>query len=757
MRIENMRSKGHGLRFGAGRPAGGQKTGGKRSEKRVGKVGILRLSMGVQVVIMAMGGWISVEISRVWTRAFLVGRAGMAGTAGAAETPETAELLEILEIPETAGQTGRLLGQADAFVRQRKPGNESQGAGGGFSIDGVACSDNVAKMYGPLEQRKKNKMSPERLNYAFLFDEGVQGEDAEESYGGKVYQLLTERDGSWIREIYSLGERPAEEMAAYLGVDIEEVSSWNRVNVIFRNGDGAPISGYSNAKEIISLASVYAYFQQWDDYESFFQYADALWRQSHSYHISVSDPYYCEGECQYTEKPGLETAGRVESISESADHAAACAGESAEDPAGSESSGILENVSSEDSEKTGSGPGGLAAEESAEEIAAAGDGETVSDASAAEGEADAPAAGDGVPQESELSVPQESELSDQSAVGDGMPEEEASAVEAEVSEADRSDAEEGGGEAEKAGQSAAGDGMPEAEMPDAGKGMWEEEISAARESVPVSDMPAPEAGALEAGISDAGEGVSVETVYGKACSGHRDLNISVKITGLKEAENLYEADSVGNRTESFGEQWSGWDIEARSHAANLAEQDWYEMYGLSSFNSVYVQNPLSQSEIAFYLNKLPETVPPERRELVRQALASVGCIPYYWGGKPSGGGLEVNHFGTVVEADEDGRILRGLDCSGWISWVYWTAFGNPVPAQSTSGLISCGRGIAKEELQAGDILVRTGEQPHVYLFLAWAEDGSMYLIHETTGNINNVTVDIYDIEVSHYRDLIGGE
>ncbi len=757
MRIENMRSKGHGLRFGAGRPAGGQKTGGKRSEKRVGKVGILRLSMGVQVVIMAMGGWISVEISRVWTRAFLVGRAGMAGTAGAAETPETAELLEILEIPETAGQTGRLLGQADAFVRQRKPGNESQGAGGGFSIDGVACSDNVAKMYGPLEQRKKNKMSPERLNYAFLFDEGVQGEDAEESYGGKVYQLLTERDGSWIREIYSLGERPAEEMAAYLGVDIEEVSSWNRVNVIFRNGDGAPISGYSNVKEIISLASVYAYFQQWDDYESFFQYADALWRQSHSYHISVSDPYYCEGECQYTEKPGLETADGVESISESADHAAACAGESAEDPAGSESSGILENVSSEDSEKTGSGPGGLAAEESAEEIAAAGDGETVSDASAAEGEADAPAAGDGVPQESELSVPQESELSDQSAVGDGMPEEEASAVEAEVSEADRSDAEEGGGEAEKAGQSAAGDGMPEAEMPDAGKGMWEEEISAARESVPVSDMPAPEAGAPEAGISDAGEGVSVETVYGKACSGHRDLNISVKITGLKEAENLYEADSVGNRTESFGEQWSGWDIEARSHAANLAEQDWYEMYGLSSFNSVYVQNPLSQSEIAFYLNKLPETVPPERRELVRQALASVGCIPYYWGGKPSGGGLEVNHFGTVVEADEDGRILRGLDCSGWISWVYWTAFGNPVPAQSTSGLISCGRGIAKEELQAGDILVRTGEQPHVYLFLAWAEDGSMYLIHETTGNINNVTVDIYDIEVSHYRDLIGGE
>ena len=45
----------------------------------------------------------------------------------------------------------------------------------------------------------------------------------------------------------------------------------------------------------------------------------------------------------------------------------------------------------------------------------------------------------------------------------------------------------------------------------------------------------------------------------------------------------------------------------------------------------------------------------------------------------------------------------------------------------------------------------------MYLFLAWAEDGSMYLIHETTGNVNNVTVNTYDVEVSHYRDLIGEE
>ena len=119
--------------------------------------------------------------------------------------------------------------------------------------------------------------------------------------------------------------------------------------------------------------------------------------------------------------------------------------------------------------------------------------------------------------------------------------------------------------------------------------------------------------------------------------------------------------------------------------------------------------------------------------------------------------MEGNGFGTITRADEDGRILKGLDCSGWISWVYWTAFGSPLPAQSTSGLVNCGRGIAKEELRAGDILIRTGEQPHVYLFLAWAEDGSMYLIHETTGYVNNVMIDTYDVELPYYRDLIGEE
>lgn len=559
----------------------------------------------------------------MWTRPFLVGT-GKLETLG----PEIAacEGIDLEHLLELAGSAGILVGR-------RTDGWEADTVS--FLAGDMLCEDMLSGAGSeetpvPLERRRRDMTSPERLNYAFLFDEGDTEKEPMKSFAGRAYQLLAERDEIWIREIYGLGDMPAEEMASHLGVDIGELSSWNRVKVTFRDGDGTAVSGYSNAKEIISLASVYACFQGWDDYETFFQYADMLWRKSHSYRISVSDIYYCEGECQFTEKPSTEIEMEESLESESGDHESSLTEETEESPG-----------------DTGSEPGDL-------------------------------------PQE-ETTARERDDLE----VGPGI---------------------ETTGDIQETGESE------------------------------------PESG------TEAEDG---EMTGEKVCQGHRDLDISVRITGLTETRSLYEIDSEGSLTENFSDQWDGWDTQARSYCDNLAEQDWYQLYGLSVSSSVYVRNPLSQSEIAFYLNKLPDTVSPKRRELVRQALLSVGCIPYYWGGKPTVGGFEGNHFGTVVEADEDGRILRGLDCSGWICWVYWTAFGTPVPAHSTSGLISCGQGIAKEELQAGDILVRTGEQPHVYLFLAWADDGSMYLIHETTGNVNNVTVNTYDVEVSHYRDLIG--
>ena len=87
--------------------------------------------------------------------------------------------------------------------------------------------------------------------------------------------------------------------------------------------------------------------------------------------------------------------------------------------------------------------------------------------------------------------------------------------------------------------------------------------------------------------------------------------------------------------------------------------------------------------------------------------------------------------------------------------MYWTALGTRLESESTSGLAQLGTATTREQLQAGDIIVRTNtENSHVYLFLAWAPEGEMYVIHETSGNINNVTVSRLNAEGPHYRRLL---
>lgn len=163
---------------------------------------------------------------------------------------------------------------------------------------------------------------------------------------------------------------------------------------------------------------------------------------------------------------------------------------------------------------------------------------------------------------------------------------------------------------------------------------------------------------------------------GKYCPGHVDLTITVKTTGLKEKHNLFALDGTGNQAVG---NWQGWTEEKQTAAQTLAAQDWQEMYGLVS-SEFALGNPLTPAEIASYLDLLPEDLSPERRAVITCALNSVGKIPYYYGGKPSTAGLSGNHFASVTSPDYKGRILSGLDCSGWVNWVYWTALGNRMGA-----------------------------------------------------------------------------
>ena len=134
-------------------------------------------------------------------------------------------------------------------------------------------------------------------------------------------------------------------------------------------------------------------------------------------------------------------------------------------------------------------------------------------------------------------------------------------------------------------------------------------------------------------------------------------------TGVREMpEKFMETDESGNRVEGDMAEW----------ARNIYAQDWYDLYGISLSQGGMASATLTESEIQEILDALPEDLSEERYNVVKWALESVGQIPYYFGGKPDVPGYEGNNFGSIIGPDEKGRTLKGLDCSGFLEWVYWS-------------------------------------------------------------------------------------
>lgn len=236
------------------------------------------------------------------------------------------------------------------------------------------------------------------------------------------------------------------------------------------------------------------------------------------------------------------------------------------------------------------------------------------------------------------------------------------------------------------------------------------------------------------------------------CPGHIDLTITVEIKGISEAHGLFSADP----TASSGDKpsgWKGWNEPAVESVRTVSGQDWYEKYGINTADSLLC-TPLTAGDIQAYMNMVPEETSQMRKDFIRYALTSVGKIPYYWGGKPEAPGYTGNDFGSIVSPDEDGRFLKGLDCSGWINWLYWSITGHGLGAESTGTLISSGTATTKSGLLPGDLCIRTGAMPHVVVFLAWAPDGQMVCIQETSGNINNVEVGTTTGDWQSYRSIL---
>lgn len=558
---------------------------------------------------------------------------------------------------------------------------------------GAACRDATPS--------NADMMDSQVLNLAYLYEDGADSTDPADSYAGRLYDLLALKDASWISGLYDLYNYTPQQLAALLGLPETAVTSpsgiipeFRNISVHFVNSEQQETGSTSNAREIISIINTLHYFGILKDMKTMEDCADKLWNASHKYSVRIGGIYYCDGSCLDEAADGRRDAD-----------------ESGTEAAGAQTAGV----------------------EPADAVIAG------SEAAGAEAVGAAVAGSEAAGGETAGAVVAGSQIAG------------AEAVEAAVagSETTGAEAVEAVAGAETAGAEIVGTAAAGTEAVESGAAGGE----------PVGSMAASATAAETAAVasfSDASSVGSGDSDTGPAdgsrtCPGHVDCTVLAVVKGTAEADSLFQAADTLEAVKASG--WTGWNADTRNMAGALLAQDWSQEYGLYTVDYP-VKGLLNSQEIELYMSLVPEDASRQRKDFVRYALTSVGKIPYYWGGKPSAPGYTGNGFGSLTVPDEDGRLLKGLDCSGWINWVYWSVIGKGLGAQSTGTLLGCGSPVARDELLPGDICIRFNPMAHVVIFLGWTAEGNMLCIQETTGNSNNVEVGTVTSNWESYRRIL---
>jgi hypothetical protein len=223
---------------------------------------------------------------------------------------------------------------------------------------------------------------------------------------------------------------------------------------------------------------------------------------------------------------------------------------------------------------------------------------------------------------------------------------------------------------------------------------------------------------------DGNDYCSGHTGYEDYCDGHRDVIANIDVLGFDE---IFGVDSIG-RVPKIDKGWYGWDNGNIDWAKNFYNQDWQDLYGVSvGTTGAYVE--LTDEELEQLLGNIPEDISQSRKDVIRAASEAIGNIPYYWNWRQYYSiqtGLSANDFGSTVFADDYGRTKKGLDCSGFIVYVFQTAGISPQTAgwgstASTAAIYNSPRvyEINKSELKIGDLGMlntKAGTSNHVGIY-----------------------------------------
>ena len=157
-----------------------------------------------------------------------------------------------------------------------------------------------------------------------------------------------------------------------------------------------------------------------------------------------------------------------------------------------------------------------------------------------------------------------------------------------------------------------------------------------------------------------------------------------------------------------------------------------ELIGAMDVTGNHVE--ISDAALRDILDNFPEAVSEKRKATVKTAFSIVGKVSYFWGGKSSAIGWD-NRWGTPKKVTAAGSnttgmtIPYGLDCSGFVDWVFNNTFGVVVGhGGGARSQYSYCRKISWAEAQPGD-LVFYPDLGHVGIVAGYDGEGNVLIVH----------------------------
>lgn len=154
----------------------------------------------------------------------------------------------------------------------------------------------------------------------------------------------------------------------------------------------------------------------------------------------------------------------------------------------------------------------------------------------------------------------------------------------------------------------------------------------------------------------------------------------------------------------------------------------------------------SQATVRELARALPEDLSQERKEIVQIACSLVGKVNYFWGGKSLVLGWD-SRWGMLRKVTAAGNSTSetyrpyGLDCSGFVDWVFYNASDGEYVIGHGGGASSqhtyCTE-ILWEDAEPGDLVFYPDDE-HVGIIGGKNEDGELLIVH-CASSANNVVI-----------------